>query len=245
MPNLPVNKTYALFSNPASRKIVARLEQNGARVFQFAPIQVEKINFQENLNFINDQLTKFDWLIFPDVFTVDFFLEILEESEIDVFDLDSIRVLAFGEAVADRLRFAQLHADIIAQTNDISIVFNLLASYLETDKLEKFNFLISKESKFENGLMEKLMSNGANAVELSVYKTEIIESNKVISLRALLYGGAIDEFIFTKPEDITFINKYLYPIKPAQIFTETKIYGINEITVQTLSEFGLRAKLFK
>ena len=68
MSNATDHKTYGLFSTAANRKLIDKLESSGAKVFQFPPIETEKVILNENsINYLHN-LTSFDWIIFPDVF---------------------------------------------------------------------------------------------------------------------------------------------------------------------------------
>jgi uroporphyrinogen-III synthase len=236
-------KTYALFSNPANRKIIAQIEQTGAKVFQFEPVKTEKINIDTAI--IKNTFSAFDWIIFPDVYTVDYFLEILEETEIDLFELDEISILAMGEAVADRLRFAMLHADIIPHSIEIETIFAALLSYLGKDKLGGLNFLIPKGSTFDAELKRSLIESGANVTEIAVYRARFDDKIKTANLKALLKGGAIDEFIFTSVEDVISLKYYLFPENAAESLSGTKTSGIDEITMQALRENNLRPSFFQ
>ena len=161
-------KTYALFANPANRRLVAELEKAGARVFQFPPIAVEKVALDEKSVENLRHLADFDWLIFPDVLVVDYFLEALEENEIDLFEMDFLGVCAFGEAVSDRLRFAAVHADIIPASVEIDVVFAAVLEYIGEGKLKDLKFLFPKEDFNKNPLTKKIQAFGAKVLELPI-----------------------------------------------------------------------------
>jgi uroporphyrinogen-III synthase len=238
-------KIYAMFANPAHRKLTAELEKNGSKVFQFAPLETERIESETNSKIIVNAHNQFDWIIFPDVYAVEYFLEILEEQGIDLFELDAVHVIAYGEAVADKLRFAQLHADIIMNSEETNVVFSTLTNYIGEREIENLSFFLLKEIEFSFGLTEKLIKAGAKVTELPIYRILTNEKKEMTKLKTLLKGGAIDEFIFTSPEDIISIKHYVYPEILSEILSETKITGINEITTQTLNENNLSATKFK
>lgn len=238
------DKTRALFSNPANRAILAQIEQTGAKIFQFSPVNAEKINSEADFEIIKNNLSSFDWIVFPDVYTVDYFLEILEENEIDLFELDNISVLAMGEAVADRLRFVQLHADIIPHSTEIETVFDALFSYLGRDNLGGLSFLLPKEFSGDGDFKNDLIESGANVVDFAVYRARVADKNKTANLKALLKGGAIDEFIFTRSEDIISLKYYLSPEKLTEAVAGIKVSGVDEITMQALRENNLRPAFF-
>ena len=234
------SKTYGLFSTAANRKIIKDLETRGAKVFQFPPLETESINNADINSFIKNSLAEFDWLIFADIFAVDYFLEILETCEIDLFELDEKRIVAFGEAVSDRLRFSQIHADVIPNSIETDDIFSAILDYLQVDELLQANFLLPKFVEFETGLKDKLREAGANLTELEIYK---IESNKEFAkLKALLTGGAIDEFIFNAPEDVFFLQRYFSTKKLSETLLDVQVSARNEITMQTLRENDVTQK---
>lgn len=237
-------KTYALFLNVATQKLAEKLESEGAMVFRFSPVATRQIRSEESSEIIKNNLHEFDWIIFPDVFAVDHFLNLLEENKLEFFELDALRVMAFGEAVADRLRFVQLHADIIPPAIDADIIFSTLFSYLGKDDLTGVNFLMPKGLEFETDLTNKLIERGANVSELAVYEIESIEKDKTAKIKALLKGGAIDEFIFDSPEDILSLKYYLASGILSEIMSGIKILGTNETMLHALRENDLHPHFF-
>ncbi len=232
-------KTYALFANPANRKLVAELEKTGARIFQFPPIGTEKKSLDkksiENLR----HLAEFDWVVFPDVLTVDYFLEALEENEIDSFEMDLLRVCAFGEAVSDRLRFAAIHADIIPSSVEIDVVFAAMLDYIGEGELKKLKILFPKEDFNENLLTKNLQAFGAEVLVLPIYKIKFEKNLAITKLKTLLKVGAIDEFIFTAPDDFIALKQYFETEKLIDIFKEVKISAADAVNLQTAREHKL------
>ncbi len=239
------SKTYGIISNGANRKIIENLETRGAKVFRFAPFETKSIENTEIISFIQNNLANFEWLILPDVLAVDFFLGLLEKSEIDLFELDEKKILAFGEAVADRLRFSQIHADIIPDSAETDDIFSAVLAYLPSSELARIKFLLPKFSGFKSGLEDKLTEIGAEVVGLEIYRINYKTDKETAKLKALLTGGAVDVFIFTSPEDVFFLTQFLFPQTVSDVLAELQIFGINEITMQTLRENGLSAKYFQ
>ncbi len=244
MPNSN-EKTYALFSNPTNRKIVAALEKEGTKVFQFPPLETEKMVLDEKSIAGIKNLNLFDWIIFPDVLTVDYFLQILEENEIDSFEMDSAQVCAFGEAVADRLRFVQLHADVIPTSVEAANVFLALSDYIGKDKLCNLKFLLPKATSPEYEIKEKLIGNGANVVELPIYQAKISRADEIAKLKILLKGGAIDEFIFSSPTDLIALKLYFNSNRISAILSEINVSTVDKAMFQTSKEHDLKPDYFR
>jgi len=232
-------KTYALFANPANRRLVAELENTGARVFQFPPIDAEKITLDERSVIYLRHLADFDWLIFSDVLAVDYFLEILGENEIDFFEMDFLRVCAFGEAVSDRLRFVAIHADIISASVEIDVVFAAMLDYIGEGGLRDLKILFPKENFNKNPLTKKMQAFGAEVLELPIYKVKIEKNLEITKLKTLLENGAIDEFIFTAPTDFVSLKQYFGAGKLIDIFKEVKVSATDAVNFQTAREHKL------
>lgn len=245
MPDSTADKTYALYANSANKKLISDLEAAGAKVFAFEPIEHEAIVFDEAANDIIANLMSFDWLIFTDVLAVDFFLAILEENATDLFELDALRFCAFGEAVADQLRFVQLHTDVIPTKIDAQTILASLKDYIGAENLKDLKFLIVKDAGNQIELGELLRHEQADVKELPVYQMNVVENKEIVKLKTLLAGGAFDEFIFTAPTD--FINlRFIYSGDSfSEFFTEIKVSAMNGSILQTLNEYNFkRAVLF-
>ena len=239
-------KTYALFANPINRTLVADLEKAGAKVFQFTPLLVEKILLESAAIEVLKNLAAFDWLILPDVLAAEFFLENLEESGIDLFEIDFLRTCALGESVADRLRFVQIHADVIPATADAEKAFSAVAEYVGEDALENLRFLYPNRFSPRNQLKERLAATSAEIVELPVYKTEITNKLEIIRMKTLLEAGAIDEFIFTAPTDFIWLEAYFNGANLTDVFAEMKVSAADGVAFQSAREHKIeRVGLFR
>ncbi len=241
----PLEKTYALFAAPANKKIIAELEQRGAKVFQFSPLEIEKTVLDEKSIDTVKKLDAFDWVIFPDVLTVEYFLQILEENEVALFEMDSTQVCAIGEAVADRLRFAQLHADVIPASVSAKDVFLALSDYIGKEELSGLRFLLVKEDLDKYAINEQLVENNAKVIELPVYRAAISRNDETAKLKILLKGGAIDEFIFSSPTDLIALKRYFDNEYISETFAEILISATDKIIWQALSEHDLKANFFQ
>ena len=244
MENQEAQKIYGLSANPANKKLAAELEARGARVVCFPHIETEKAPLDEKSTLLLNDLNEFDWLIFTDVFAADYFLQMLEEKEFDFFQLDAFRICTLGEAVADRLRFAQIHADVVPVSIEIGAVIASLAAYIGEREMDGKRFLLIKRNRateIENVLEQK----GAVVTSMEIYRAGISNSNgENARLKAMLEGGAIDEFVFTAPADFFSLEELASRASLAEILRETKISATDQITLQFLRERSLKVSLF-
>lgn len=238
MQNFSADKTYAVFLNAANKKIIADLEAIGAKTILFPSLEMRGISApDEDLTSI---LPNFDWLIFTDIYTVEFFLQKLRESDFDFYNLDEIRICAYGESVADYLRFDQIHADIIPNNVKTNEVFKAINDYfLDEEELKNNRFLIFKESKAQSEITGKLEEIGAKAAEISIYETVFEKESETAKLRSLLVGGAIDEFIFTTPFDVIHLA-HLFPNENlTEVLQDVKLNAKDKTVSQSLEEFRI------
>lgn len=242
MSNTAADKTYALFPNNNNRKIVSKLEESGAQVIEFPAIEARIITEIDTDDLI-DNLSKFDWIIFPDVLTVDFFLEILEENAVDFFDLDEIRICALGEMISDRLRFVQVHADVIPNAVETETVLSALENYIGVREFSKLKFLLLNKINTESEIKSELIKTGAQVFEVPLYQTSFSNEDEIPKLKALLKGGAIDEFIFTAPTDFIALQIIFKDEPLSEIFKEMKISAFDGQIYQTLREHNLKSAI--
>ena len=227
-------KTVGIVENPKNKKLIANLEKQGNTVILFPEPKTELI---KNGAEIMKNLSDFDWLIFTDLHSVDYFLELLEENEINFFELDALQICAVAEAVADRLRFQQLHSDVIPPKNQATSVVSALDDYIfDQDEFSGLKFLIIKELNSKGEISVLLSEKKADITEISIYQSVFQDSAQIPKLKALVKGGGIDEFIFTAPEDVFDVSQLFNGEKLGEVFSEIKITAKDEITLQTFNE---------
>jgi len=209
----------------------------------FPSIQTEKLELNAKDTHHLKDLGNFDWIIFTDIFTADYFIEHLRKQEIDFFDLDNLMVCTLGEAVSDRLRFVQVHADIIPSKIDNEAVFSMISQFVGNE-LNELRFLVLSEKNAKISFIQQLINKRAIVEELPVYKAAFEDESSVIKLKTLLKGGAIDELIFSSPEDLISLKFLLSGEDFSQVLREVKISAISEIVYQSLQEINLRPLYF-
>ncbi|HXG84812.1 MAG TPA: uroporphyrinogen-III synthase [Pyrinomonadaceae bacterium] len=237
-------KTYALIASPIGKKLAAAIERAGAKVIPFPQIKTQPTESSEELIGYLSEVLDFDWLIFSDVLAVNYCLERLEEATADLFNLDELHICALGEAVADRLRFVQIHTDVVPMSIQTETVFTALTDYIGDEQLSGKRFLIIKRKSPEVEIKGKLTGRGAIVVELEIYETVIEERNENARLKALVKGGAIDEFVFSSPEDLIVLQEFPAAESIAEILTDAAISAADDVTLQSLREHNLKPRRF-
>lgn len=244
MPNLETEKTYGLFANPQNNRLISELKQKGANLLILPSIRTEAVELDENEKDVLRNLQNFDWLILTDVFAAEYFIEALRELGVDFFELDDLTVCAFGEASADRLRFVQVHADIIPAKMDDETIYATISQFVGDDFAD-LRFLIIKEITAKPLLAEKLENRAATVAEIAIYQANIENSSELIRLKTLLENGAVDEFIFSAAEDLASLKLMLPENDLKRILSESRVAATAEIVYLSLQELDLHPKYFQ
>lgn len=238
------SKTYAVFDHPRNKKLAGELENAGCKVVKIPLAELIKIESSQ-FGFPVEEINQFDWIIFADVYAADFFLEFLNESDFDLFELDALHVCALGEAVAERLRFAQIHTDVIPVVNTSEKIVESIENYIyDEGEFAGQRFLLLKESFESFDFVAELEKRNGIVRKAPIYRAENSSSNELPRIKALFKGGAIDEIVFTAPEDLPHCRFVFRGENIADILRDAKISAADEATRQTLSENRIMASVF-
>ncbi len=230
--------TYALFSTPINKNIISELQNQKKKIILIPNIETQKNSLNQNEKNTLLNSAGYDWIIFPDIFTVDYFFEFLEENNFDLFDLDAVRICAFGEAVADRLRFSAVHADIITTSIKTEKIFGSIKDYLALEDFSGLKFLILKDFSNESDLINKIKEAKSEVEEISLYQICEKKNAEFAKIKALMLGGAIDEFIFSDPADLVGFKKYFFDSINQNQLSDMKFSVLSEVMFQLLFENG-------
>lgn len=232
-------KTYGAFDSKLNRKLLTKLEDDGKVLFKFPEVLKEEVKITPAGNAILKNMQNYDWLIISDVFAVDFFIELLKANNLDLYELDNLRICAYGEAVADRLRFVQIHADVIADRIDDGLIFKQLAEYIfDVNEFVELEVLFVQVSDKKYKIIEKLTDANSNITVFETYQNQLKE--KASKLKLLLTNGAVDEFIFFNPDEVFDLATIFSEMSLNEVLQEVKVRANNESTFQTLREYGLK-----
>ncbi|MEZ5425672.1 MAG: uroporphyrinogen-III synthase [Pyrinomonadaceae bacterium] len=235
-------QTCALFNTPTNKPIVKKLEDAGMKVFKIPPPKTEPLPIGEGDLDVIRNLEALDWLVFFDVFSVDHFLAILEQNGFDPFELDRVRVCALGEATADRLRLFQVHSDLIPTSYRPVDVLSGFLEYAQTEDLGGLKILFLRGNGGKTELEVEFKKKGADLIEMPLYRFLKAEEG-ITNLTALLAGGAIDEFIFSAPEDMVRLRWLIPEESFAELLGEVRFRASDNLMLQSINETGLKASL--
>ncbi|MEO6589218.1 MAG: uroporphyrinogen-III synthase [Pyrinomonadaceae bacterium] len=234
---LSKKETVGVFKSGKNKKLIELLKSQNKSVIEFLQVKTEAVIFDvEKLNILK-KIRQYDWLIFTDIYTVDYFMAGLEKTGFELFELDKFRICACGEAVADKLRFVQIHSDVIPPKKSAEVTVSALSDYIFDDaEFLDSNVLIIKSEDINSEISKLLLKKRIKNVEIEVYRTLSVSSLENAKLNTLLSVGDIDRFIFTSAEDV---ESLLILSKNAQLskyLSGIEIETTDEVTSQILSE---------
>lgn len=242
MPQYLPERAYAIFENTANKRIISEINDSGAKLFLFPEIVKSEVLIDE-FDEVLAGLNKFDWLIFTDVYAADSFITLLGKMGFDPFDMDSSQICSIGESVADRLRFSQVHSDIITQSIKPAEVIKALESYVSgIEKLAGLKFLVLKEQSVVLGITRLLCELKAMVAEVPVYVVRNEPEESVTKLKALLKGGAVDEFILSSPSELLDLSNLFQNEVLGELLDGITFTPLNEQTEQAITEYRLNNK---
>lgn len=239
------SETYAVFDHPRNKKLISQLENAGGKVFKIPLAKLIKIE-ELQFSFPVEEINLFDWIIFADVFAAEFFLEFLNDNNFDLFELDDLHICALGEAVAERLRFAQIHTDVIPVFNTTEKIIESIENYIYDEReLAEKRFLLIQEAAARFDVAGRLEEKHAKVSEGAIYRAEYSPESELPRIKALVKGGAIDELIFTAPEDLPHFRFLFRDENITDVLREAKISAADEATRQTLRENRISSFVFR
>lgn len=228
-------ESVGIIKTVKNKKVIELLKKQGKTVVEFPEIKTEKIKIGEREQQLIENLEDFDWLVFSDIFAVDYFFEDLTETDFDLFRLDEFKIYANGEAVADKLRFSQIHADVIPQDISPQTILTAISDYIfDNSNLKISKFLVIKAENKKDELSKVFTDNDLAFELIDVYKINSENRFEAAKFKTLLLDTEINRFILTAPEDFESLKQISgeFDFENNQIEFDTT----DEITSQTLAE---------
>ena len=223
-----------------ANEFVAELESYGANVIVCPTIEIAEPESYDRLDEAIDHLYGYDWLIFTSANAIDFFLRRLNTRELNVEDLDEIKVCAIGHASADKLRDAHVHVDVIPSQAKAEGVFAALSEFVGgNEQLHGLNILLPRAAVARDYLPKALEEAGARVDVVTAYRTVVPENLDRGRLSAMLAGSA-DCIAFTSSSTVKNLSLLFDTNDLSKILSNITIAVIGDVTAATAVEHGLK-----
>jgi len=229
-------RVIAIFDTAANKAHCERLEELGQEVLRLPPpgwlTRSATVSDGEMLQ----QAAEGDLVIFNDARAAAAFGEFAEEFGFDVFELDNVAICALGEAVADQLRFLQIHADLVPRELSPDTVVREIAGYVAAGSLSGKRILIVYASMEPSELADGLEAGGAR---LSILRVAAPEDLQLARAKALIVGGEPDLFFLSSAFDLEDLFVFSRSIGMPDMLDRSLIVCADESTLAIAAERGV------
>ncbi len=236
------DRTVLVSSATASPELAIELERSGARVITAPEARVQEPESHVALDEAIENLFGYDWIIFANVYAVDYFLRRFHQLNHDINELDDLKVCAIDEAGRTHLEEMQVHVDLIPDGHAASKVIDALESYLEgCEAFRTATFLIPRSATSIDPLPQALEDAGARVDVVAAYRIASSNESLLAQLRARLVGGGIDYVAFASPSDVAMLAQLFDTPDLSRPLQDVVVACIDHPTKQAAHEFGLSA----
>ncbi|HEV7395531.1 MAG TPA: uroporphyrinogen-III synthase [Pyrinomonadaceae bacterium] len=223
---------------------VTALESLGARVLLCPTIEITEPESYDALDEALDHLYGYDWLIFTSANAVDYFLRRLEAKELEVSELDNLRVCAIGEATAEKLYDRHVHVDVVPEQSKAEGVFAALENYVGgREQLAGLNILIPRAAVARDYLPVALETAGARVDVVTAYRTVQPSGVDRGRVSAVLAGGGADCIAFTSGSTVRNLAGIFDTSDLSDLLRGVAVAVIGDVTAETAANFGLRVDI--
>lgn len=215
------------------------LENLGATVVLFPTIEIAAPESYADLDRAIQNLNDYDWLILTSQNAAEHFINRLAANEVELFELDNLRLCAIGEATFERLRLSQIHVDVLPVESNAEAVFAAIAEYVGGEnELRNLRFLFPKSAIARDVLPVRLRRADALIDEVVAYRTVLPEKPETGKIKALLHVGAIDCIAFSSPSTFKNFVEILKNENLHGLLKNVSLACIGETTANAVRESG-------
>ena len=235
-------KDRTVLVSSVSSELGIELEHSGARVITAPKLEIHEPESHVALDEAIENLFGYDWIIFANIYAVDYFLRRFHQLNHDNSELDDLRVCAIDGAGRTRLEEMRVHVDLIPDGHAASRVIDALEAYVGgREAFRTANFLIPRSATSIDPLPQVLEDAGARVDVVAAYRIASANESLLAQLRALLVGGGIDCVAFSSPSDVEILAKSFDTNDLSRPLHDVVVACIDRRTKHAAHEFGLSA----
>ena len=235
-------KDRTVLVSSVSSELGIELEHSGARVITAPKLEIHEPESHVALDEAIENLFGYDWIIFANIYAVDYFLRRFHQLNHDNSELDDLRVCAIDGAGRTRLEEMRVHVDLIPDDHAASRVIDALEAYVGgREAFRTANFLIPRSPTSLDPLPQVLEDAGARVDVVAVYRIASTNDSSMAQLRALLVGGGIDCLAFSRPSEVEMLAQLFDTHDLSRLLLGVVVACLDQPTKQAAQEFGLSA----
>ena len=235
-------KDRTVLVSSVSSELGIELEHSGARVITAPKLEIHEPESHVALDEAIENLFGYDWIIFANIYAVDYFLRRFHQLNHDNSELDDLRVCAIDGAGRTRLEEMRVHVDLIPDGHAASRVIDALEAYVGgREAFRTANFLIPRSPTSLDPLPQVLEDAGARVDVVPSYRIASTNDSFMAQLRALLVGGGIDYLAFSSPSEVEMLAQLFDTSDLSRPLLDVVVACLDQRTKHAAHEFGLSA----
>lgn len=223
-------------SREQAGELRSRLEELGARVFEFPTIAVTPLADGPIKDAVS-RLSEYDWVVFTSANGVDRFFSVLTSMGRDARVFSRCRIAAMGAGTAQALKDRAIIPDFVPER----FIAESMAEGLTAKGMHGRRVLIPRARAARETLPEKLVEAGAFVTVLPVYETLPVCQGKDDIMRCLEAGEAQCVTFASSSTVRNFFERI--PPQVMRAFPDVRFACIGPVTRATLEEFGFSASI--
>lgn len=242
--NYPLAGRTVVITRPREdNELVTELESYGARVLPCPTIEIAEPESYERLDEALNHLYGYDWLVFTNVHSVEYFLRRFKAKGFELSTLDDLRVCAIGEATETLLRDEHVHVDVVPRENKADGILETLAQFVGgREGLSGLNFLLPRAAVTRDFLPRALADAGARVDVVPTYRAKLPANIDRGRITAMLAGGA-DCIAFTSPSSVRNLAQLFDTMDLIEVFAGVVVACLGDVTAATAFEHGLHSEV--
>lgn len=216
-----------------------KLEELGARIIEFPTIKIAEPTDISPLDNALRNLGSFHWIIFTSVNGVEAFFLRLFHLGMDVRELKGVKICAIGPATAGEVQKYCLRVDCQPAKY---VAEEVLEELKRREELSGKRVLMPRADIARSFLPEELKKLGAEAVEVTAYRTVLAETGDKKLLERLT-AGEVDVVTFTSSSTVRNFVQLIGKENLAKLDGKVCFASIGPITTRTAKELGIKVSL--
>jgi uroporphyrinogen-III synthase len=200
---LPQNYTILISPGVRVASFSKELAGSGVRLIAWPAAEITPLENYHALDEAIDNLFGYDWLLFRNTASVEYFLRRFRALNHEISELDSLRVCAVNDSTAGKLGAAEIHVDVVPEAPISEFVLRALEAYVSgPDQLHGLNFLVPRGAVSSDPITYLLEEAGARVDVIDAYRTVAADDLSLVRLGTLLEGGATDCVFFQNESEL-------------------------------------------
>lgn len=223
-------------SRKQASTLVQKIQSLGGIPVEFPTIEIVKEPDLGELKIAQNNLNKYNWLVFTSVNAVDIFFDELFANNHDIRDLYGIKLCAIGPATGDRLRYKGLKVDLMPEEYIAEGILRAMSRLCTAGE----RVLMPRASGARDILPKTLRDQGLKVDEIIIYSAQPTGGRRN-DMAENIEAGDIDYLTFTSSSTVQNFVDIIGADKVPLLKDKVTIACIGPVTADKAKESGLAA----